>query len=79
MPQPPASPNDDEVLTFEQWIRLNKISPATGWRILRSPDGPKLIQLSQRRIGITRRADREWKRSREVKRIARQAPNRKTS
>jgi hypothetical protein len=53
MPPPPASLDDDEVLTFEQWIRLNKVSPATGWRILRSADGPTFVQLSPRRIGIT--------------------------
>jgi predicted DNA-binding transcriptional regulator AlpA len=51
---------DDRVLTFKQWCDLNSLSPATGRRILKSGDGPKSVQLSPRRIGISLRANREW-------------------
>jgi hypothetical protein len=58
-------PGDDEVLTFHQWCDLNKISARNGRRILKGPNGPIITQLSARRIGITRRANRIWQQSRE--------------
>jgi hypothetical protein len=42
-----------QVLTFLEWCRLNKISPATGRRIRAAGKGPKFIRLSDRRIGVT--------------------------
>ena len=42
--------NDDQVLTFYEWIKLNSISPRNGRRILQSGDGPRVVQLSARRI-----------------------------
>ena len=56
----------DEVLTFQEWIELNKLSDRTGRRILKAPGGPTITYLSKRRIGITRRANREWQTSRQV-------------
>ena len=47
-------PGDDEVLTFSDWCTLNKISKRTGRRILGSGQGPRVTELSQRRIGIER-------------------------
>ena len=60
---PPLS--DDQVLTFHEWIKLNSISPRNGRRILQCGDGPRVVQLSARRIGITVRANREWQATRE--------------
>ena len=60
---PPLS--DDQVLTFFEWIKLNSISPRNGRRILQSGDGPRVVRLSARRIGITIRANREWQQARE--------------
>ncbi len=57
--------DDDQVLTFNEWCRLNRISPRNGRRIIKAPGGPAVIQLSANRIGITRRANREWQASRE--------------
>jgi hypothetical protein len=51
---------DDKVLTFQAWCALNSLSPATGRRILKSGEGPAVVQLSPRRIGISLRANREW-------------------
>jgi hypothetical protein len=55
----------DEVLTFKEWVQLNKLSERTGRRILGAPGGPVVTLLSARRFGITRRHNREWQASRE--------------
>jgi hypothetical protein len=60
-----ASRDDDEILTFEEWCALNKISRRTGTRVLASPDGPTVTQLSAKRIGITRGNNARWQQSRE--------------
>jgi hypothetical protein len=57
--------NDDQVLTFSEWVRLNSISPRNGRRILQSGTGPRVVRLSARRIGVTVRANREWQAARE--------------
>ena len=60
----PVYENDDEVLTFKEWININKISAQTGRRILKSGTGPIVTALSAKRIGITRGANRAWQASR---------------
>jgi hypothetical protein len=52
------------VLTFAEWCRLNGFSLATGHRILKAGTGPVIIQLSDRRIGITVGANADWQASR---------------
>jgi len=61
---PLSTLNDNQVLTFAEWCRLNSIGLRTGRRILRGPTPPKVVQLTTRRIGITVRANREWQQSR---------------
>lgn len=56
--------NQFRVLTFAQWCALNGISPATGRRLIKAGRGPALIQLSDRRIGITIGANAEWQAAR---------------
>jgi hypothetical protein len=56
---------DDRVLTFRQWAALNSLGERTARRLLKSGHGPPVVQLSDRRIGITVRANREWQESRE--------------
>jgi hypothetical protein len=53
--------NDNQVLTFKQWCRLNNFSTATGKRILNSKNHPPVIWFSERRKGIRVRDDRLWK------------------
>jgi hypothetical protein len=55
---------DSQVMTFHEWCRLNRFSERTGRRLLKSGDGPVIVQLSPMRIGITVRANREWQASR---------------
>jgi hypothetical protein len=56
--------NQFRVLTFAQWCALNGISPATGRRLIKSGRGPQLVQLSDRRFGITIAANAAWQASR---------------
>jgi hypothetical protein len=62
---PPLPLNDDQVLTFREWCQLNRISPRNGRRIIASGAGPRVVQLSARRMGVTIRANREWQTARE--------------
>jgi hypothetical protein len=56
---------DDRVLTFAQWCELNTLSERNGRRILKSGAGPRVVQLSPRRYGVTIQANRAWQQSRE--------------
>jgi hypothetical protein len=56
--------SEDQVLTFLEWCRLNRISERGGRRILAEGDGPTVVQLSPRRIGVTVGANRRWQASR---------------
>jgi hypothetical protein len=61
----PLNPlHDDQVLTFDEWCRLNRISERTGHRIIDSGQGPVITDLSTRRIGITVANNRRWQASR---------------
>jgi hypothetical protein len=55
---------DDRVLTFREFCQINGIAPRTGRRIIDGPNPPAITRLSERRIGITVRANREWQASR---------------
>jgi hypothetical protein len=61
---PLATANDAQVLTFFEWCKLNRIGERTGRRILKGGDGPAVVQLSARRIGITVGANRAWQAAR---------------
>ena len=54
----------NRVMNFRQWCELNNISTITGWRIMKAGNGPETLQLSERRIGITERANAEWQAAR---------------
>jgi hypothetical protein len=56
--------DDDKVLTFAEWCKLNRIGQRTGRRIICSGNGPVVTQLSERRIGITVGNNRRWQKSR---------------
>lgn len=55
---------DHRVMSFAEWCGLNGFSTATGRRILNAGTGPTVIQLSDRRIGITPAANRAWQEAR---------------
>jgi hypothetical protein len=56
--------DDDAVLTFKEWCALNGFGERTGRRILAAAGGPTVTQLTDKRIGISRRANRAWLESR---------------
>lgn len=58
------NPPPDRVLTFRQWYELNGISEQTGRRILASGNGPAVLQLSPRRLGIRMSDNLRWQESR---------------
>jgi predicted DNA-binding transcriptional regulator AlpA len=50
----------DRVLSFPQWAKLAGLSERTGRDIIARGDGPKIVQLSENRIGIRVCDHREW-------------------
>jgi hypothetical protein len=58
--EPLSTTNNDQVLSFQEWCRLNRFSERTGRRVLRSPDGPAFVKLTSRRYGVTVGANREY-------------------
>jgi hypothetical protein len=52
------------VLPFKKWCELNGFSQRTGRRILASGDGPPILQLSTRRIGVREDHNAAWQESR---------------
>jgi hypothetical protein len=63
--QGPLALADSRVMTFPEWCALCGFSQRTGRRLLKSGDGPVIVQLSPQRIGVTIASDRAWKASRE--------------
>jgi hypothetical protein len=56
--------DDDWVMSFAEWCRVNGFSLATGRRLRKAGRGPVFTQLSDRRIGVTVRNNRVWQASR---------------
>jgi hypothetical protein len=56
--------DNNRVMPFHIWCEMAGVSPATGRRILSSGQGPAVVQLSPRRIGITKGAHAAWLESR---------------
>jgi hypothetical protein len=52
--------DEDAILTFLEWCALNGLSERQGRRVLARGGGPVITQLSPKRIGISRRHNREW-------------------
>jgi hypothetical protein len=59
-----AATCDDHVLSFREWCELNRFSLRTGRRIIDSSNGPAVLRLAPRRIGITVAANRRWQAAR---------------
>ena len=48
------------VFSFPKWCEFAGLTPRTGRRLLASGKGPKVTQLSERRIGIRADHHNEW-------------------
>jgi hypothetical protein len=51
-------------MTFSQWCELNGIAESTGREIRASGEGPRFIQISDHRIGVSYRENRRWQETR---------------
>jgi hypothetical protein len=56
----------DRVMTFAEWCQTNGFSKATGRRLRQAGKAAVFVRLSDRRIGCTVRANREWLESRKI-------------
>ncbi len=62
--------DDDRMMNFEEWCQLNGFSRSTGQRIVAGGEGPKFVQLSARRKGVTVGENRRWQMSRLIETAA---------
>ena len=62
--------DDDRVMSFDDWCNLNGFSRSTGQRIVASGKGPRFIQLSAKRKGVTVGENRRWQQSRVIETAA---------
>jgi hypothetical protein len=51
-------------MSFDDWCNLNGFSRSTGQRIVAGGNGPRFIQLSEKRKGVTIGENRRWQQSR---------------
>jgi predicted DNA-binding transcriptional regulator AlpA len=54
----------DRVLTLKQWAELNALSLRTAARLIAGGDGPPILRLSNRRIGIRESDAARWQAAR---------------
>ena len=54
----------NRVIPWIEWCERRGLSPSTGFRIRKKGLGPRITQLSERRIGVTEDDDRAWLESR---------------
>jgi predicted DNA-binding transcriptional regulator AlpA len=62
--------DDDRVISFIEWCDLNGFSRSTGQRLIASGKGPRFIQLSEKRKGVTVGENRRWQQSRLIETAA---------
>jgi hypothetical protein len=55
---------DDCVLSILEWCALNGFCERTGRRVIASLGGPVVTRMSDHRIGVTVRHNREWQAAR---------------
>ena len=58
--RPNERDDDYRVMRFKTWCDSKGFSVPTGRRLVRSGKGPRIVQLSERTIGVTVKDDREW-------------------
>jgi len=56
------------LMSIREWCERSGISTVTGWRIMKSGNGPKLTLLSAQRKAIREEHYLEWLNSRKVRR-----------
>jgi predicted DNA-binding transcriptional regulator AlpA len=66
IPALPAILHDSQVLRLREWAALANVSMRTARRLLADGDGPKVVRLSSRRVGITIASHKAWIAAREA-------------
>ena len=61
-----TAPDDDHVLSFTAWCKVNNFSYTTGLRLRKAGKGPRFIRISDRRLGVTLAENRRWRAARET-------------
>jgi hypothetical protein len=61
----PTTLSDNQVLTFKEWCAVNALSERNGRRLLSGGNGPPIVRLSPKRIGVRVAANKLWQASRE--------------
>jgi hypothetical protein len=56
--------DDDRIMPFKVWCEVNDFSESTGRRLRKAGRGPKFVQTSDRRIGVTVAENRAWQQAR---------------
>ena len=56
--------DDQKILTVKQWAELNAISLWSAKKLMHEGNGPRVVQLGQRRIGIRVIDNARWQEQR---------------
>jgi hypothetical protein len=56
--------DDDRIMSFQTWCEVNDFSESTGHRLRKAGRGPKFVQTSDRRIGVSIGENRRWQAAR---------------
>ena len=62
--RPLASEHLHRILTVQEWAKINSLGLRSAKRIIAAGDGPKITQLSTRRVGIREDHAVEWQNAR---------------
>jgi hypothetical protein len=58
--------DDDRIMPFKVWCEVNDFSESTGRRLRKASKGPKFVQTSDRRIGVSVGENRRWQAARRI-------------
>ena len=58
--------DDDRIMPFKVWCEVNDFSESTGRRLRKAHKGPKFVQTSDHRIGVSVGENRRWQAARRI-------------
>jgi hypothetical protein len=60
----PYDPELHRVMVWAVFLERNKLSKPQGWRLRKAGEGPQVVHLGKRRLGVTYASERAWQESR---------------
>jgi predicted DNA-binding transcriptional regulator AlpA len=60
----PAVTNPYQVMSLAEWAKLNGFHISTAKRLIAAGDGPRIIQLSEHRVGVRHIDNQKWQEQR---------------